>query len=30
MGYGPNEAAAAGARQRISEFFATHLRGDAG
>ena len=28
MGYGHNAAAAADARQRISEFFATHLRGD--
>lgn len=30
MGYGPHEAAAQDARQRISEFFATHLRGDGG
>lgn len=28
MGYGHNPAAAQDARQRISEFFATHLRGD--
>ena len=27
MGMGPNEAAAQDARQRISDFFATHLRG---
>jgi dienelactone hydrolase len=30
MGFGHNPAAAADARQRISDFFATHLRGDGG
>jgi carboxymethylenebutenolidase len=30
MGYGHNAAAAADARQRISAFFATHLRGEDG
>ncbi len=30
MGYGPNQAAAQDARRRISEFFATHLRGSDG